>query len=211
MKLLKTIGMVLAAVVLGILGVAYSGLYDVGASSPHSRLGNWLMSTTSNASIERRARDIEVPDLGDAALIRAGINDFAAMCVACHGAPGQQPEAMGLGLNPPPPDLAESAGRMTPAELFWVTKHGIRMTGMPSWGASHDDDSLWPVVAFLTMLPDLGAEEYRALLDTAAGMGHHAAAATQDNSEHDHGTHEHGDAMPEETEEPEDDGHAHKH
>ena len=28
---------------------------------------------------------------------------------------------------------------MNPAELFWVTKHGIKMTGMPAWGATHGD------------------------------------------------------------------------
>jgi len=129
------------------------------------------------------------------------------MCAGCHGAPGQDPEAMGQGLNPPPPDLAESALEWSPAELFWVTKNGIKMTGMPAWGATHDDDAIWPVVAFLTKLPDLDAAQYKDLMDSAGDMGHHAndAAAeghSHDESghsegppvepeEHDHSTHEH--------------------
>jgi hypothetical protein len=147
----------------------------------------------------------------------AGVNDFEEMCVQCHGAPGKRPAAVGQGLNPPAPDLAESANKMTAAELFWVTKHGIKMTGMPSWGKTHEDDALWPVVALMTALPDLDAAAYDRLLNRAEGMGHHASDAAEnghahgaddddqaphDNSEsadaeesaeaeHDHSTHEH--------------------
>jgi mono/diheme cytochrome c family protein len=213
MKFLKTAGAIMIVVALGILGTAYSGVYNVAASSPHSTIVNWFFSTISHASVERRAEDIEVPELEDHALVLAGANDFSSMCAGCHGAPGKEPEAIGQGLNPPAPDLARSAAHLSTAELFWVTKHGIRMTGMPAWGASHDDDALWPVVAFMATLPELGADEYQALLASAAGMGHHATtdAASESASEHDHSAHDHGDAMPEKPEEPEDDGHAHKH
>lgn len=201
MKFLKIVGVALVVVALGTLGFAYSGTYDVAASSPHGAIANWYFSTISHASIERRAEDIEVPDLGDQALVRAGVNDFSSMCAGCHGAPGQAPAAMGQGLNPPAPDLAESAAHLSASELFWVTKHGIRMTGMPAWGASHDDDALWPVVAFMTMLPDLGADEYEALLANATGMGHHAAVDTHSaaGSEHDHSTHDHDESAPAES------------
>ncbi len=91
---------------------------------------------------------------------------------------------MGQGLNPPAPDMAEEAAEMTPAELFWVTKHGIKMTGMPAWGATHDDDSIWPVVAFMTRLPRLDEAQYRQMLSDAAGHGHHADDAA--GYEHSH-------------------------
>lgn len=164
----------------------YSGLYDVSASSPHSALTNWAMSTTMKASMRRRANNIVVPDLSDNAMALAGVNDFEAMCVGCHGAPGKEPGSAGKGLNPPAPSLQEVAQDRTPAELFWATKFGIKMTGMPAWGASHDDDALWPVVAFMTTLPDLDAQGYQALLANATGMGHHA-------NESDAGAHDHGD------------------
>jgi hypothetical protein len=115
-----------------------------------------------------------VPDLDDEALVLAGINDFDSMCIDCHGAPGKSPAAVGQGLNPSAPDLAESAGEMTPAELFWVTKHGIRMTGMPAWGATHDDGSIWPVIAFMTKLPGLDEAGYLEMLNAAMGHGHHS-------------------------------------
>ena len=194
MRKLKAIAISCTIALIAVLGFAYSGIYDVSAGSSHSGVVNWLLSTTSHASIERRAKDIEVPDLSDDAMARAGVNDFNDMCAGCHGAPGRDPEAMGQGLNPLPPDLAESAAEMSPAELFWVTKNGIKMTGMPGWGATHDDDTIWPVVAFMTRLPELDASQYQELIDSASGMGHHAEdspAEPEEDEEHDHNTHEH--------------------
>ncbi len=184
MKTLTTLMIVLIVAVLGTIGFAYSGLYDVSASSSHSGFVEWLLSTTSHASIERRAGEIAVPDLDNEDLVLAGINDFDSMCVGCHGGPGKDPEAMGQGLNPPAPDLAEEAAEMTPAELFWVTRNGIRMTGMPAWGATHDDASIWPVVAFMTRLPGLDAPAYQELLASAEGQGHHAQDAAGEEHSH---------------------------
>jgi mono/diheme cytochrome c family protein len=185
MNILTTLIIIVAVVLLGVVGFAHSGLYDVSASSAHSGVVNWLLSTTSDASIERHASDIDVPDLDNEALVLAGINDFDSMCTGCHGAPGRDPEAMGQGLNPPAPDLGEEAAEMTPAELFWVTKNGIRMTGMPAWGATHDDDSIWPVVAFMTRLPELDESGYQQMLADAAGHGHHAEDTAGEEHSHD--------------------------
>jgi mono/diheme cytochrome c family protein len=217
MKILTTVSIAIAIGMIAVVGFAYSGIYDVAANSSHSGIVNWFLSTTSHASIERQAKDIQVPNLSDDALARAGVNDFNGMCAGCHGAPGQKPEPMGQGLSPPPPDLAESASELSPAELFWVIKNGIKMTGMPAWGVTHDDDSIWPVVAFITRLPNLDAAQYQELMDSAGGMGHHAndsaaeahphdESASEAHShdgpelsepppaepeEHDHGAHEH--------------------
>ncbi len=198
---MKTIVMTIVVSALLTLAVAvafiYSGVYDVSASTQHSAVSNWAMATTMRFSVARRAKGLDVPDLSDKALQLAGVNDFEAMCVGCHGAPGKQPGSTGQGLNPAAPDLQQIASERTPAELFWVTKHGIRMTGMPAWGATHDDDALWPVVALMTALPDLDATTYQNLLGRAEGQGHHADGAPNDNRathsdaepEHDH--HEH--------------------
>ncbi len=217
MRSLKVVISVLAIFAILMVGFAYSGLYDVSANSSHSGIVDWLLSTTSDASVKRRAKGILVPDLGDEAMALAGVNDFDAMCTGCHGAPGQEPEAIGQGLNPSAPDLAEAATELTPSELFWVTKHGIKMTGMPAWGASHDDDALWPVVAFMTTLPEMDAEGYQAMLARAGGMGHHAAAdddagqADDDGAEDDHGIHRHDPAEAEVSQEPEEDHSTHQH
>ena len=166
------------------VGHAYSGLYDVSANSRHSLIANWYFSTVARASISKRAASVDVPSLDDEALVMAGINDYDSMCVACHGAPGKSPDSLGQGLNPPAPNLAQSAQKMTPAELFWVTKHGVKMTGMPAWGATHDDDSLWPMVAFMVKLPELDGPAYQEKLNLAVGRGHHDGGAP--TAEHEH-------------------------
>lgn len=200
MKTLTTVLIAGLVAVIGAIGFAYSGIYDVGADSPHGGLAAWLLSTTSHASVERRASGVTVPDLSGPELLAAGASDFDAMCAGCHGAPGREPGAVGAGLNPRPPDLAQAALHMTPAELFWVTKHGIKMTGMPAWGVTHDDAALWPVVAFMTRLPELEADAYRSLV--ASALGHHA---------HGGGQHDDGDGPADSHDEAPPDGHHHEH
>lgn len=55
------------------------------------------------------------------------------------------------------------------AELYWVIKNGIKMTGMAAFGPTHSEDELWGIVAFLKRLPNLRPEEYRAMIK-AAGL-----------------------------------------
>jgi hypothetical protein len=188
-RLVKAIAMTLFLVglllIAGAVAFIHSGIYDVSASTPHGAVSRWVMETTMHASVARRAGRVDVPDLADDSLVLAGVNDFESMCVPCHGAPGKGPGEVGQGLNPSAPDLAESAGEMSAAELFWVTKHGVKMTGMPAWGTTHADDALWPVVALMRVLPELDVAAYEALLERAEGMGHHAGAAAADR--HDHG------------------------
>lgn len=213
--ILATLAVAALAALVAALAFVYSGIYDVSASSAHGRTSRWLFETTMHESVERRADQVKVPDLDDRSMVLAGVNDFEQMCVQCHGAPGADPAALGKGLNPPAPDLSKSATEMSAAELFWITKHGIKMTGMPAWGTTHEDDALWPVVAFMAKLPELDAAGYAELRESAKGMGHHVndTAGTSDSharqdpphshseesndaeevsdAEHDHSGHEH--------------------
>ncbi len=185
-KILASVILTIIAGVILAVGISYTGVYNVGADSPHSGVLRWFASNTMRSSVKQRAWNINVPNIENDNILLAGINDFEAMCVGCHGAPGRDSEAMALGLNPPPPDLQESAAKLTIRELFWVTKHGIKMTGMPSWGVSHDDDAIWPVVAFTARLPEIDAAMYSAMIKRADGAGHHAVGGLHDHSETNH-------------------------
>ena len=170
-KITLIAGLVLVA---GTLTFVYSGLFNVAATASHDPVTNWLLTKTRIRSIEMRVGDIKVPDLDDEKLQLAGINDFNSMCAICHTAPGREPSPLAKGLNPPAPDLAEVALETKPEILFWATKNGIRMTGMPAWGVTHSDDDIWPVVAFMQVLPDLDGNDYQEMLKEAHGLGHHA-------------------------------------
>ena len=43
----------------------------------------------------------------------------------------------------------------------------VKMSGMPAWGITHDDELLWDVVAFVRRLPELTPEQYEILVKNA--------------------------------------------
>lgn len=139
----------------------FLGLYDVAATEPHSAAVRWLLSTAMEHAVERRADGIVVPDgLSDPRRIRSGFVGYDDMCVGCHGAPGIERGVVGTGLNPEPPELHRSAQNWAVAELYWIIDHGIKMTGMPAFGPTHDEEHLWDLVAFVAALPHLSADDY---------------------------------------------------
>lgn len=89
----------------------------------------------------------------------------------CHSAPGYSRTEIAQGLYPLPPDLTkeEFLKRRNNAELYWVIKNGIKMTGMPAFGPTHSEEELWGIVVFLKRLPNLKPEEYKAMVK-AAGL-----------------------------------------
>ena len=56
---------------------------------------------------------------------------------------------------------------MSAEETFWVIKHGIKMSGMPAWGTSHDDQTLWAITAFVMRLPNMTPEQYKTIVTEA--------------------------------------------
>jgi mono/diheme cytochrome c family protein len=119
-----------------------------------------------SASINRYAHDQPPPaiNISEPATVQAGAKAFAAHgCTNCHGAPGVSWAKFSEGLHPDPPDLKEIVDHRTPAQLFWVVRNGINMTGMPSFAlAGVKDDEIWSIVAFLKKLPGVSEPDYKA-------------------------------------------------
>ncbi len=147
--------------------IVQAGVYNIAADTPHSEPVFWLLKTVRQQSIAARAVNIVVPpDLADAKRISRGAGQYAEMCSGCHLAPGMKRTEISWGLYPRAPELRRGSD-LTPAEEFWVVKHGIKMTGMPAWGVTHDDAMLWDIVAFLRKLPELTPDQYQALVQSA--------------------------------------------
>jgi mono/diheme cytochrome c family protein len=83
------------------------------------------------------------------------------------------------GLNPPAPSLGKGENGTPDGELFWVIKHGIRMTAMPAFGPTHTDEEIWKIVTFLRHLPDLTKEERDSLQAATSGEAHHHEGETR--------------------------------
>jgi mono/diheme cytochrome c family protein len=147
-----------------------TGFYNVGADSEHTGLMRLALAAVRERSIDAHADDVTVPPLDNAKMIADGASDYDEMCTGCHLAPGMTENEMRPGMNPKPPVLAKDPPD-SPAEAFWVIKHGIKMTGMPAWGVTHTDAEIWNIVAFLNKLSTLSPQAYHALVASAAG--HH--------------------------------------
>jgi mono/diheme cytochrome c family protein len=89
---------------------------------------------------------------------------WADHCAGCHANNGSGDTEMGKRMYPPAPDMRlPETQQMTDGELFFVIQNGIRMTGMPGWGAGsqHDEQDSWKLVHFIRHLPLVSAEEER--------------------------------------------------
>lgn len=145
---------------LGAYGFVKSGLFDVAASRPHTRLTWWITHETMIHSVRRHAAAIEPPARFGVPRVVGGFCSYETHCAACHGAPAVAREHWVGGMMPQPPYLVDATSKWTPAQLFWIAKNGIKMTGMPSWRDSMSDRQVWDVVAFIEAMRQLPPQTY---------------------------------------------------
>jgi mono/diheme cytochrome c family protein len=178
-NVILTLGALAAGGILVATIVLYAGFYNVAATHQHLAPTYWLLHIGLRESIERQARHIVQPldSAGEASLER-GRMVYGTHCVQCHGAPGVPPGPFALGLTPLPKNLAPAARERSPAELYWVIRNGIKMTGMPAWEFRLSERDLWAVTAFVQQLPFISPQEYAAR--DAGDAAHQQAATTAD-------------------------------
>ena len=167
-RTLLTIAATLAvsAVAVAIGGYIFvnSGIYDVSATKPHSRLMYWATHQTMEHSVGARMADNVPPsDLNAPGEIAAGGMLFAQNCITCHGAPDRERTAISKGLNPQPPNVFSDTREPDTAEDFQFVKYGVRMTGMPGVAGTKTDAEIWELVAFLNVIPGQTAADFARL------------------------------------------------
>jgi mono/diheme cytochrome c family protein len=172
---LITIGVIVVLAAAAGLFVIFSGAYDVAATEPHWGITHWALGTLQRNSVAARAGAVQGAPPTDSAALAHGFEHFHAMCVQCHGAPGIDRGELGQGMLPAPPRLEEEARDWSDAELFRITKHGIRLAGMPAFGPTHSDAEIWAIVGFIRQLEEMTEEVYaervRAMQSSTAGDG----------------------------------------
>ena len=145
---------------LGVFAFVKSGIYNVGASHPHTKFTTWLTHETMIHSVRRRAKSIKPQSWTNETQLIAGFCAYQTHCVACHGAAGVARQRWVSGFEPQPPYLLDETQKFTPSQLFWIVKNGIKMTGMPSWRESMSDREIWNVVAWLEASRTLPPQTY---------------------------------------------------
>ncbi len=152
------VGLIILAIIF-----IYSGVYNVSAMNQDTGIVKWVLETTSDNSVEHHSSDLKVPNLDDPSMIEMGVSHYKEMCQSCHQGPGTGESELAKGLNPPAPNLFKYGKYMNPKHLFWVTKNGIKMTGMPAWGKTHSDDKIWAIVAAVKKLSSISPEKYNSV------------------------------------------------
>jgi mono/diheme cytochrome c family protein len=180
MRILVTILFTLVAVTVAGLMYVYIGAFDAAADQPHSAFVYWLAGTARERSIVARAKEIDVPNLEDPKFIAEGASEYSAMCAGCHLAPGVDDNEMRRGLYPRPPELAKhqhasADPTAAAARQFWIIKHGIKMSAMPAWGITHDDATIWSMVAFVQKLDTLTPLQYVEMTQRAQSTHEHSS------------------------------------
>jgi mono/diheme cytochrome c family protein len=158
------------AVVLLVLSAAagiafiYSGIYNVSASSKDNPAVAWMLHRTYEASLHRYGgKDLPPADLMSLENIRAGARLYDSTCALCHGAPDRPLSPVGQGIEPSAPQLLAASRRNNPPLMFWVIKHGVNMTAMPSFGKTQSDATIWQLAAFLYNGRGITQDRYDAL------------------------------------------------
>lgn len=155
--------------------VVYSGSFNVAATEEHTPFTRWVLGTTFHNSVKSRAAELRPPSNFTPEMVAAGARSYKAMCQHCHAGPGMERAEWASGMRPLPPQLVEAASEWRSSELFWLAKHGVKMSGMPAFGPTHDDKALWELVAFVRELPGMTSERYATLAGRAEDGGDHGA------------------------------------
>jgi len=152
------VALTLAIALIGAYSLVRSGLIPANADAKPDWLETWMAGTSLDATVRREAPMGQNPvELTEQNLLN-GIHLFAQNCAVCHGsAKGTaSPSPIAKGLYQKPPQLATDGVEDDPEGVsFWKIKHGIRLTGMPSFGYSLSDQEIWTLALFLKHMDKL--------------------------------------------------------
>jgi mono/diheme cytochrome c family protein len=95
---------------------------------------------------------------------------FVKHCAVCHAADGSGNTVFGRNMYPRASDLRRSETQnLTDGELHFVISNGVRLTGMPGFGAEESAEEIWRLVPFLRRIPKLSEMELMELRSMPAG------------------------------------------
>ncbi|MDE2395844.1 MAG: cytochrome c [Burkholderiales bacterium] len=171
---------VFATLALGALAgylLLISGRIPANADATPGPIETWMAKTSLHATLAREAPKEEDPvALNDANLLE-GVRLFAQNCAMCHGSSRGTASASPIakGLYQKPPQLASDGVEDDPAGVsYWKIKHGIRLTGMPSFRDTLSDQQIWTLALFVSHMDKLPASvqpAWQAVVNWPLGSG----------------------------------------
>jgi len=203
MRHVLTLCIALVVLATSALLYAWSGIYNIAATQPHWPATLSFIEMLKDRSVTKHSDGIQISALDDPDLVKNAFPHYHEMCRFCHGAPGYRPQEFAKGLYPAPPSMISGhvQHELDDAGIYWIVKHGIKMTGMPAFGPTHSDTELRGLAALARELPRMAPEQYREqveAIEREASMGHghvHDESEAENNTGQkvapDHDDHEH--------------------
>ena len=157
-------------VVLTVIFVALAGLiwlrYFTGAFSAREQptnLERWLANEARYLAMPNSAKRLKNPVAYSPEVLEEARAHWADHCASCHANNGSGDTQIGRNLYPKAPDMRSArTQQLSDGELYSFIQNGVRLTGMPAWGAAGDGDNnqdSWKLVLFIRQLPSMTAQE----------------------------------------------------
>jgi mono/diheme cytochrome c family protein len=179
------IGILIGVVVVLLVCFCYVrfGFVDPRADAEVGALETKLAMPALDASVNRRAADAKNPiQLTNENLV-AGMKIYQEGCAGCHGDILHTRVAFGDSFYPRAPQFVEDAPDMPENENFYIIQHGVRLSGMPAWGKTLNEQQLWQVTTFLSHMEELPPEVSASWKTAAATSPSQATPAAESKAE----------------------------
>jgi mono/diheme cytochrome c family protein len=148
---------------IGMLGRFALGFSEIRGDPKPSKWESVIMGSAVRASVRRSAAGIANAATADHETLVAGERLYVAGCAGCHGELGK-PFQEDHDHFPPVPQLPYVGTQYSEPEVYWIVKHGIRMTGMSAYGPFYSEQQLWSLSAFVHQINNLPRDARVAVL-----------------------------------------------
>ena len=155
------ITLTVAIALISVYALLHSGMIPANADTKPGGLELWMAGTSLDATLDRYAPKEQNPVALTNQNLLEGVRLFGENCAICHGSAkgANLPSPIAKGEYPRPPQLATDGVEDDPEGYsFWKIKHGIRLTGMPSFGYTLKDEQIWTLALFLKHMDKLPPE-----------------------------------------------------
>jgi mono/diheme cytochrome c family protein len=144
-----------AVFLFAILGALFAvSRMSISAMPEPGKMESRLAAKVKHILVRRGSLRITLPTTSNVqASIAEGEKLYGAECAACHGLEGSSPTDAGRWMYPRAANLTSSeVQQYSDAELFWIAKNGIRLSGMPAFGKVETDANIWNLVHYVRSL-----------------------------------------------------------
>jgi len=138
--------------------LVHSGSIPANADAQPGSIETWMAKTSLDSTLRKQAPNEQNPVALTDQNLSDGVDLFAQNCSVCHGSAKGDDAASPIakGLYQKPPQFATEGVEDDPEGYsYWKMKHGIRLTGMPSFSQTLSDRQIWTIALFLKHMDKL--------------------------------------------------------